>query len=133
MILYQDIGVLIGIIAIIIAVLRLKDHKMSVGMAFLWTLIWLIVIWISIFPNATNTFAHLTGIGRGLDVILILGLIGSYYLLFKMYGMIENMDKEITLLVREIALQRGDLKEKVDDEFSLDSKSPDKKNKTKSK
>ena len=47
--------------------------------------------------------------------------------------MIENMDKEITLLVREIALQRTDLKEKVDDEYSLNPNSPDEKNKTKSK
>ncbi len=130
---YQDIGVLIGIIAIIVAVLRLRNGKMHLGTAVLWILIWLIVIWVSIFPNSTNMFASLTGIGRGLDVVLILGLIGGYYLIFKMYTMIENMDKEITLLVREIALQRGDLKEKIDEEYSADSNSPDEKNKTKSK
>ncbi|MEN6290820.1 MAG: DUF2304 domain-containing protein [Methanobacterium sp.] len=130
---YQDVGALIGIIAIIIAVLRLKNGKMSLGMASLWILIWLIVIWVSIFPDSTNIFANLTGIGRGLDLVLILGLIVGYYLIFKMYGMIENMDKEITLLVREIALQRTDLKEKVDDEYSLNPNSPDEKDKTKSK
>ncbi len=130
---YQDIGALIGIIAIIIAILRLKNGKMSVGMASLWIIIWLIVIWVSIFPDSTNIFANLTGIGRGLDLVLILGLIVGYYLIFKMYGMIENMDKEITLLVREIALQRADLKEKIDDEYSVDSSSPNKENRTKSK
>ena len=130
---YQDVGALIGIIAIIIAVLRLKNGKMSLGMASLWILILLIVIWVSIFPDSTNIFANLTGIGRGLDLVLILGLIVGYYLIFKMYSMIENMDKEITLLVREIALQRTDLKEKVDDEYSLNPNSPDEKNKTKSK
>jgi len=133
MILYQDLGVLIGIIAIIVAILRLKNNKMSAGMAFLWIIIWLVVIWVSIFPNSTNTFATLTGIGRGLDLVLIIGLIGGYYLIFKMYGKIENMDKEITLLVREIALQRGDLKEKIDDEYSTDSNSLDEKTKIKSK
>ena len=133
MILYQDLGVLIGIIAIIIAILRLKNNKMSVGLAFLWIIIWLVVIWVSIFPNSTNAFATLTGIGRGLDLVLIIGLIVGYYLIFKMYGMIESMDKEITLLVREIALQRGDLKEKIDDEYSTDSNSLDEKTKTKSK
>jgi hypothetical protein len=106
---------------------------MSLGMASLWILIWLIVIWISIFPESTNIFASLTGIGRGLDLVLIIALIAGYYLIFKMYGMIENMDKEITLLVREIALQRGDLKEKIDEEYSSDSNSPDEKFKTKSK
>ena len=121
MILYQDLGVLIGIIAILIAALRLKNGKMSVGMASLWILIWLVVIWVSIFPDSTNVFASLTGIGRGLDLVLILGLIVGYYLIFKMYSMIENMDKEITLLVREIALQRTDLKEKTDEDLKLKS------------
>ncbi len=133
MILYQDLGVLIGIIAIIVAILRLKNNKMSVGLALLWIIIWLVVIWVSIFPNSTNAFATLTGIGRGLDLVLIIGLIVGYYLIFKMYGMIESMDKEITLLVREIALQRGDLKEKIDDEYATDSNSLDEKTKTKSK
>jgi hypothetical protein len=50
-----------------------------------------------------------------------------------MYGMIENMDKEITLLVREIALQRGDLKEKIDEEYSANPDSTDEKSKTRSK
>lgn len=130
---YNELGALIGIIAIIIGILRLKNGKMSMGMASLWTIIWVIIIWISIFPESTNLLADLTGIGRGLDAALIFGLILSYYLIFKMYGMIENMDKEITLLVREIALQRGDLKEKVDKEYSKDSNSLDEKTKIKSK
>lgn len=130
---YNELGVLIGIIAIIIGILRLKNGKMSIGMASLWTIIWVIIIWISIFPESTNLLADLTGIGRGLDAVLIFGLILSYYLIFKMYGMIENMDKEITLLVREIALQKGDLKEKIDDKYAIDSNSLDEKTKTKSK
>ncbi|OEC86126.1 MULTISPECIES: DUF2304 domain-containing protein [Methanobacterium] len=130
---YNDLGALIGIIAIIIGILRLKNGKMSLGMALLWTIIWLVIIWISLFPESTNLLAGLTGIGRGLDAVLIFGLILSYYLIFKMYGMIENMDKEITLLVREIALQRGDLKEKIDNECSKDLDPSDEKSKTKSK
>ena len=130
---YNDLGAIIGIIAIIIGILRFKNDKMSLGMASLWTIIWVVIIWISLFPESTNLLAGLTGIGRGLDAVLIFGLILSYYLIFKMYGMIENMDKEITLLVREIALQRADLKEKVEEEYSPNPNSPDEKNKTKSK
>ena len=129
---YTDFGVLIGIIAIIIGIIRLKNGKMSIGMAFLWTIIWAAVIWVSIFPESTSTFARLTGIGRGLDAVLILGLILGYYLIFRMYGMIEKMDREITLLVREIALQRTDLKEKTNNEYSIDLNSQDKE-KSKSK
>lgn len=130
---YQDLGALIGIIAIIIGILRVKNGKMSLGMASLWTIIWAIVIWISLFPQSTNIFAGLTGLGRGLDLVLILGLFLSYYLIFKMYSMIENIDKEITLLVREIALQRADLKEKAKDEYSTDLNHTQGKDEVKSK
>lgn len=130
---YNDLGALIGIIAIAIGILRFKNGKMSLGMASLWTIIWLGIIWISLFPESTNLLAGLTGIGRGLDAVLIFGLILSYYLIFKMYGMLENMDKEITLLVREIALQRGDLNEKIDEECSTGPNTIDEKSKNKSK
>ena len=105
---YQYIGVLIGIAGIIYTFIRFRESKMSPGMLVVWSVIWIILIALSIFPAGTMYFAGLTGIGRGLDVILILGLIGCYYLIFRIYSMIENIEEEITHLVREIALQRGD-------------------------
>jgi hypothetical protein len=130
---YQDLGALIGIIAILIGILRFKNGKMSLGMASLWTIIWTVVILISIFPDSTSTFASIAGLGRGLDVILILGLILGYYLIFRIYSMIEKMDREITLLVREIALQRADLKEESDDKYSKTDLNIQDKTKIKSK
>lgn len=103
---YQYIGILIGIVAIIVTILRFREGKMSLGMLLVWSAIWIILIAVSIWPESTGFFAQLTGIGRGLDLALIIGLIGCYYLIFKIYNMIENIEQEITQLVREIALQR---------------------------
>jgi hypothetical protein len=110
--LYQIVGSLIGLVAIILALLRFREGKITLGMLSLWILIWIAVIYISLFPESTNLFSSFVGIGRGLDVVLILGLIGCYYLIFKIYSMIENMEKEITQLVRELALQREKIDEK---------------------
>jgi len=110
--LYQIIGSIIGLIAIILAILRFREGKITIGMLSLWILIWTGVIYVSLNPEVTSAFAAAAGIGRGLDVVLILGLFGCYYLIFKVYTMIESMEKEITDLVRELALQREDLKEK---------------------
>ena len=120
---FQIIGIIVGLIAIILSILRFREGKMSVGMLALWIFIWLVIIGISINPNITNLFASLTGIGRGLDFVLIIGLIGAYYLIFRIYTMIESMEKEITLLVRELALQTENLNEKS----SAKSKETDKK------
>jgi hypothetical protein len=104
--LYQYIGIIIGIVGIIYTFIRFRESKMSLGMLLIWSLIWVILIVLSIFPTETGFFASLTGIGRGLDVILILGLIGCYYLIFRIYNMIENIEQEITHVAREMALKR---------------------------
>ena len=108
---YQYIGIIIGIIGIIYTFIRFREGKMSPGMLIIWGVVWIILIGLSIFPNATGYFAGLTGIGRGLDVILILGLIGCYYLIFRIYNMIENIEQEITHISREMALSRRDMDE----------------------
>ena len=108
MILYQYIGIIIGIIGIIYTFNRFKDGNMSFNMLLIWMLIWALLIIFSVDPDTTSTLALITGIGRGLDLILIIGLIGCYYLIFRIYNLIENVEGEITQLVREIALQRGE-------------------------
>lgn len=117
MFIYQFVGLIIGIIGIIISILRFKDGKMSLGMLMVWIAIWILLIIFSLYPTATSLLSSITGIGRGLDIILIFGLIGSFYFIFKIYGMIENIEEEITQLTREIALNQGkNPNEKLDDE-----------------
>jgi hypothetical protein len=103
---YQVIAIILGILAIVLSILRFRDGKMSLGMMFVWILIWLGVIFIAIDPNSTNFLAVYTGIGRGLDFVLIIGLLLSFYLIFKMYNKIETVEEELTDLVRELALAR---------------------------
>jgi len=112
MILYQYIGLIIGIIGIIVTFLRFKDGKMSLNMVMVWSAIWILLIIFSVYPDTTSLLASVTGIGRGLDLILIIGLIGCYYFIFKIYNMMENIEEEITHLVREIALEKGKSHEK---------------------
>ncbi len=105
---YQIIGILVGLLGIVVTIIRFRDGKMSLGMLTVWSVIWILVIVISFYPESTGFFATITGIGRGLDLILILGLIGCYYLIFRIYNMIENIEEEITELVREIAIEKKD-------------------------
>lgn len=106
--LYQPIGVLTGIIGIIISLKRFRGGKTSPTVFIMWLVAWLSLIIISINPNTTSYLANIIGIGRGLDLILILAIIGAYYLLFRIYIMIENLEMEITKLVRELALREED-------------------------
>jgi hypothetical protein len=111
---YQIFGIFVGIVALVFTFIRFKEGKMSLSMLFVWSAIWLIIILISIQPTITSSLATITGIGRGLDLFLILGLIGSFYLIFKIYNMIEGMQEDISKLVREIAIQNGEIDKKID-------------------
>jgi len=106
--LYQLMGVIVGLIGIIISLKRFKEGKTSPTVFVIWLLAWLSLIIISISPYTTSYLANIMGIGRGLDLILILAIIGAYYLLFRIYVMIENIEMELTRLVRELALREGD-------------------------
>ena len=103
---YQIFAIFLGILAIILSILRFRDGKMSLGMLLLWILIWLLIIFISFYPNLTNYLAILTRKGRGLDIVLILGLLLSFYMIFKVYNKIETIEEELTDLIRELAIQR---------------------------
>jgi hypothetical protein len=111
---YQPIGVIIGILGLIISIIRFRSGKSSAGMFGFWILVWAITIVISIFPDSTTFFANLFGIGRGLDFILIIAILGCYYLIFKIYNMIEQVESEITELVRQIALNNENENNKND-------------------
>lgn len=96
---------------------------MSLNMLLVWSAIWILLIIFSVYPDTTSLLASVTGIGRGLDLILIIGLIGCYYFIFKIYNMMENIEEEITHLVREIALEKGKSQEKNDKTSPEDVKS----------
>lgn len=106
---FQPIGVIIGILGMFIVIFRFREGKTSLGMLGFWLTLWLLLIGVSIYPESTTFFANLFGIGRGLDLILILGLIGCYYLIFKIYTMIEQVEGEITELVRQIAIRNEEI------------------------
>jgi len=56
--------------------------------------------------------ATLTGVGRGVDVVIYVAIIILFYLLYRLYIKIENIEREITLIVREIAILEKEKKEK---------------------
>lgn len=119
---YQYLGVVIGILAVIVAIIRFRDGKTSSGMLIFWVIIWSLISLVSIFPETTTVFANLFGIGRGLDLILILGIITSYYIIFKLYTLIEKQEMEITELVRQIALNQEENEIKKDTNVDEDLK-----------
>ena len=84
--------------------LRLKENVISARVAFFWFLIWLAALVGVSLPATTTRIAEFFGVGRGVDIIVYISLALLFYLIFRIYVMIEDLRHQITYLVREIAL-----------------------------
>ncbi|NBQ13454.1 MAG: DUF2304 domain-containing protein [Proteobacteria bacterium] len=61
----------------------------------------------TVFPNSTTAIAHALGIGRGADLLLYLLVIGTSSGFLVMYVKLRAVRRELTLLVREIAVAKA--------------------------
>ena len=82
--------------------IRSKNGRMFE--TFLWLAVWAFLGIVAIVPDVTSFLATIFGVGRGVDLAIYLGIILLYYLIFKIYVRIERMERDLTKLVRKIAV-----------------------------
>ena len=101
------------IILVIIALIIIKTFQkyrqqaITIREFFLWISFWLIAAVLFIFPNLTQTVAKWLGVGRGVDLIIYLGLIVLFFAVFYILLRIERLERDITKVVREEALKNS--------------------------
>lgn len=70
---------------------------------------WIIVGGVTLSPQTTDTIAKLVGVGRGVDFIIYISIISLFYLVFRMFVKIEDVEREITKLVRKLAIEEKEV------------------------
>ncbi|MEK7072964.1 MAG: DUF2304 domain-containing protein [Patescibacteria group bacterium] len=95
---------IIGLLAVAGAFLRWRRRELPTGLFAGWTLLWLAIAVVVQLPQQTDVFARFLGIGRGVDALLFLAVLALVILVFRVYLRMERQEREITTLVREIAL-----------------------------
>ena len=93
--------------ALIIAWRRQSQGKLPRISAALWTLLWIAVGAVVMRPESTTFLANRLGVGRGVDLVTYLALLFIFFLLFRLFTRIEELERDITRLVRELALERS--------------------------
>jgi len=100
---------LLSLIAVIMGLIMVwyRQGKFgTLGLLF-WFFLWIGAAIIILFPNSTSVVAHLLGIARGSDLILYLSVILIFYLLFRVFVRLEQIDQGITQVVRALALRES--------------------------
>lgn len=106
MILTQLLITIFVFFAISRVVLRFSEGKISTVALIGWIGIWSLaelVIWI---PAITTVTAKILGIGRGADLIIYGSIVVLFYLVFRIYVKIEDLERQITQIVKTVALKK---------------------------
>jgi len=71
----------------------------------LWTVFWAGVVVIVVRPETTAAVAHVFGVGRGVDLVIYLALVVVFFLVFRLFARIEDLERQLTRFVRAQALK----------------------------
>jgi hypothetical protein len=101
----QIVLVTFAIFAMSRVLIRYRRGLMRVLHLELWLLFWVGVVVVALRPETTNLLANWLGVGRGADTAMYLALLMVFYLLFRSFGKIEDLDRQLTRVVRANALR----------------------------
>lgn len=101
----QILGIIFALFAFSRAYLRFKDDKLTKNEFVFWSLLWMFVIVVSLIPQILSLFSNIFGIQRGMDLIIVISIVVLFYLIFRLYVQHESVKREITMLVRKVALE----------------------------
>jgi hypothetical protein len=73
-----------------------------------WLVVWLAGSVAIVWPHSTAVIAHALGIGRGADLLLYSSVLVMCVAFFYVYTRFRRLDRQITLLVRRLAIQNAE-------------------------
>lgn len=101
----QILILLFAVFAISRAVRQFRHGALTILWLIFWIVFWFVVAGVTLSPQTTDTIAKIAGVGRGADFVIYLSLIALFYLVFRLFVKIEDVEQEITKLVRRIAME----------------------------
>jgi len=105
---YLPLQIIISLFVLIVSlrlIKRYKNNQLKTSEFFSWLFIWLAVLVVFWLPESTSYLAAVLGVGRGADLAVYLAVILLFYLIFRLYLKIDNQQKQITKIIRHLAIK----------------------------
>lgn len=122
--LLQIVGSLLILVIVIRLFLRWRSKRLSLGEFLLWSLLWLVILAVVLFPGITFIPANWLGISRGVDLLVYSSIILLFLLVYKLFAKTEEIEQELTALVRKLAIR--ELNKELNKKSANTSKKPKK-------
>ncbi len=85
---------------------RFRAKEISFWSLLFWTVFWLVVAMVVWQPGLSTQVANRLSVGRGADLIMYVSVAVLFYLFFRISVRLEKMERNITKIVREMALKK---------------------------
>ncbi|OGF21173.1 hypothetical protein A2316_03495 [Candidatus Falkowbacteria bacterium RIFOXYB2_FULL_38_15] len=85
---------------------RWKQGSLALKKFIFWLCFWAIACVVVLKPESTDFVANILGVGRGADMVVYLSIILLFYIVFQTTIKIEKIERNITKIVREMAIQK---------------------------
>ena len=83
----------------------MRVKKITPATFGLWVFVCLIVNFFAFAPKFSDPLAGFFGFGRGLDLLLVFGYALLVYAIFRLYVKIDELNRNMTELVRALAIK----------------------------
>ncbi len=103
----QILAVIFALFAWSRTLLRYKDHKMTIGALGLWSFVWIGIIVAALVPQTSSYVANALGVARPVDVLVYGSIVVLFYMVFRLYVLLEAARHERTLIVRKIEVMNA--------------------------
>lgn len=108
----QVLGVLLAAIMLSQALQLYRKGKFQQKDFAIWCVVSAVLLVFSTMPVIFDYIANIARMGRGLDTLFIIGMLGSFALIFLLYIRVQQTNREVTELVRKVAIEIEEIKKK---------------------
>ena len=102
-------SILLGAIAIAKSYVDFRSRLESVQMFLFWTITWLVIIIVALFPGLIALLLNAFGaFGReqaGLGTFFGMAIVFLFFIVYRIYVKIERMEQKLTRTIQELALR----------------------------
>lgn len=101
------LSIILGLMVISKTYHEFKKGKESVTMFLFWTIAWIGIILISLFPNIVSEIIDLSqGQKIGTGTLLGMSIIFLFFVIYRVYVKADRVEKDLAEIVRQVAIKK---------------------------
>ena|SRR3990167_3119194 len=105
---FQWILMLFALLTLLRARRQYTRKRISRSWFFIWSLLWVGIFIAAAMPRTLDAIAGLVGVARGADLFVYLAVLILLTGVFRLLIKVNQVERQITQLVRALALQQAD-------------------------